>query len=90
MTTRFDKMGERLTRNMARFSSRRGFLSKLGVMLVAAPALPLLPVARMVQQAGQRLRDALGHLERIVAGAAGTGGPTTIVTGVWRRVSWRL
>jgi methylamine dehydrogenase light chain len=51
MTSPFDKMSERLTRNLARFSSRRGFLSKLGVALLAAPAFPLLPVARTAKAA---------------------------------------
>src|SRR5258708_2166272 len=51
MTSGFDKMSERLTRNLARFSSRRGFLSKLGVALLAAPAFPLLPVARSARAA---------------------------------------
>ena len=51
MTSPIDKMSERLTRNMARFSSRRGFLSKLGVVLLAAPTLPLLPVARSAKAA---------------------------------------
>ena len=51
MTSPFDKMSERLTRNLARFSSRRGFLSKLGVALLAAPAFPLLPVARTARAA---------------------------------------
>ena len=46
MTSPFDKMSERLTRNLARFSSRRGFLSKFGAALLAAPLFPLLPVAR--------------------------------------------
>jgi methylamine dehydrogenase light chain len=51
MTSPFDKMSERLTRNLARFSSRRGFLSKVGVALLAAPAFPLLPVARTAKAA---------------------------------------
>ena len=42
----FDKLGERVTRRLAGYSSRRGFLSKLGMALVAAPVIPLLPVAR--------------------------------------------
>jgi methylamine dehydrogenase light chain len=46
MTSRFDKVSEQVTRNMARFSSRRGFLSKLGIALLATPTLPLLPIAR--------------------------------------------
>ncbi len=46
MKSPFDKIGEKATRNLARFSSRRSFLTRLGTALVAAPALPLLPVAR--------------------------------------------
>jgi methylamine dehydrogenase light chain len=42
-----DKFSERVTRRLAGFSSRRGFLAKLGVALIAAPVLPLLPVARV-------------------------------------------
>ena len=41
-----DKLGERLTRRLAGFSSRRSFLARLGMALLATPALPLLPVAR--------------------------------------------
>ena len=41
-----DKIGERITRRIASYSSRRGFLSRLGTALVAAPLLPLLPVSR--------------------------------------------
>lgn len=51
MKTPFDDVSERLTRNLARFSSRRGFLSRLGVALLAAPVLPLLPVARSARAA---------------------------------------
>jgi methylamine dehydrogenase light chain len=46
MTASFDTLGERLSRNLARYSSRRGFLAKLGTALLAAPVFPLLPVAR--------------------------------------------
>jgi methylamine dehydrogenase light chain len=42
-----DKFSERVTRRLAGFSSRRGFIAKLGVALIAAPVLPLLPVARV-------------------------------------------
>jgi methylamine dehydrogenase light chain len=42
----FDKTTERFTRRMAGFSSRRGFLAKVGTLLVVSPAVPLLPVAR--------------------------------------------
>jgi methylamine dehydrogenase light chain len=43
----FDKLSERVTRRLAGYSSRRGFLSKLGALMVAAPIMPLLPVARV-------------------------------------------
>jgi methylamine dehydrogenase light chain len=46
MTSSFDSLSERFSRNLARYSSRRGFLSKLGAALLAAPVFPLLPVAR--------------------------------------------
>jgi methylamine dehydrogenase light chain len=46
MTSPFDKMSERVTRKLASYSSRRSFLSKVGVAIVAAPAIPLLPVQR--------------------------------------------
>jgi methylamine dehydrogenase light chain len=41
-----DKLGERLTRKLAGYSSRRSFIARLGAVLAAAPVLPLLPVAR--------------------------------------------
>jgi methylamine dehydrogenase light chain len=41
-----DKLGERLTRRLAGYSSRRSFLARLGTALLAGPMLPLLPVAR--------------------------------------------
>lgn len=43
---RADRFSEMLVRQIARSSSRRGFLGRLGVMLVAAPVFPLLPVSR--------------------------------------------
>ena len=42
-----DKFSERVTRRLAGFSSRRGFIAKIGLALMAAPVLPLLPVARV-------------------------------------------
>ncbi len=53
--TRFDKLGERLVRRLASHTSRRSALTRLGMALVAAPMLPLLPVVRgtaMAQTAG--------------------------------------
>lgn len=41
-----DKLGERVLRRVAARTSRRSLLARLGAVLVAAPALPLLPVAR--------------------------------------------
>jgi methylamine dehydrogenase light chain len=41
-----DKLGERALRRVAARTSRRGLLARLGAVLVAAPAFPLLPVAR--------------------------------------------
>jgi methylamine dehydrogenase light chain len=43
----FDKISERFTRTLAGYTSRRSFLSKLGIAMLAAPVLPLLPVARV-------------------------------------------
>lgn len=42
----FDDLSERLTRRLAGYSSRRGFIARLGMALAAAPLFPLLPVAR--------------------------------------------
>ncbi len=41
-----DRIVERSTRQLARRTSRRSFLTRIGGMLVGASALPLLPVAR--------------------------------------------
>jgi methylamine dehydrogenase light chain len=41
-----DIISERVTRRVAGHSSRRGFLAKIGAIVVSAPVLPLLPVAR--------------------------------------------
>ena len=41
-----DKISEKATRRLAGHTSRRGFISRLGAILVAAPVFPLLPVHR--------------------------------------------
>ncbi|MCP5179036.1 MAG: methylamine dehydrogenase (amicyanin) light chain [Pseudomonadales bacterium] len=45
-SSRLDQLTSRVTRTIARGSSRRGFLGRLGMFLVGTTALPLLPVAR--------------------------------------------
>ncbi len=44
--SQFDKWITRRTRRLARLTSRRGFLNRIGVLLVGASAIPLLPMAR--------------------------------------------
>ena len=46
MKINLDKLSERAVRGVASRTSRRGLLARLGTLLVAAPAFPLLPVAR--------------------------------------------
>jgi methylamine dehydrogenase light chain len=41
-----DSLAERFVRSLARRTSRRSLLTRLGLVLVAAPSLPLLPVSR--------------------------------------------
>lgn len=48
----FDKVNERLTRRLARNTSRRGLLARLGAFALAAPVFPLLPVARAAAPRG--------------------------------------
>ena len=46
---------ERKARGLARFTSRRSFLARLGVLLAGGAALPLLPVARAHATPGARV-----------------------------------
>jgi methylamine dehydrogenase light chain len=48
VTTRVDRLFERLSRGAARRVSRRSFLGRLSVWMVASSTLPLLPVARPI------------------------------------------
>jgi methylamine dehydrogenase light chain len=48
-TSRFDRLIETLSRSAAQKLSRRSFLSQCGTWLVAASAIPLLPVSRQAQ-----------------------------------------
>ena len=48
-TSRFDRLIETLSRTAAQRLSRRSFLSHCGTWLVAASAIPLLPVSRQAQ-----------------------------------------
>ena len=45
----FDKLTENVSRNVARTSSRRGFLGGLGGALAGGSMMPLLPVARAAE-----------------------------------------
>ncbi|MCP5183674.1 MAG: methylamine dehydrogenase (amicyanin) light chain [Pseudomonadales bacterium] len=51
----FETAAERMTRGLARRSSRRGFLGTLGAVLVGTAALPLLPVARAAEHGTSRV-----------------------------------
>ena len=50
---RLDRWIERRARGLARGTSRRSFLARLGTIVVGAAGLPLLPVARA--SAGERV-----------------------------------
>jgi methylamine dehydrogenase light chain len=45
-----DRLVERAVRQLARRTSRRSFLTRVGTLLVGAAALPLLPVARALDR----------------------------------------
>ena len=53
-----DHLVSELARALARRSSRRGFLARLGALLVGASALPLLPVARAAREGAPGEPDA--------------------------------
>ena len=53
-----DQTAKQQTLNLARFISRRNFLSRLGMMLAGAATLPLLPVSRsFAQESVQEIGD---------------------------------
>jgi methylamine dehydrogenase light chain len=71
---RFDRIIERISRTAAQRVSRRSFLSQCSGWLVAASALPLLPVSRKAQAAdAAKTRD---HLASEFAKRAQTTDPT--------------
>ena len=55
--SRFDRWFEASTRHVARRTSRRSFLKRLGLLLVAGGAVPLLPVDRAFGQSRQPAAD---------------------------------
>ena len=67
--SRLDRWFERTARGVARRSSRRSFLARLGGLLAGGAALPLLPVARAGAAEGENARAAAPDED--IAGAAG-------------------
>ena len=59
----FDRFSERVTRRLAGYTSRRGFLSKLGAVIAAAPVFPLLPVARATAAENPQKTDFERHAQ---------------------------
>jgi methylamine dehydrogenase light chain len=59
-----DDFSERIARRLASHTSRRGLLSRLGMAIVAAPLLPLLPVARAQTAAAPSNRSSLPDFTR--------------------------
>jgi methylamine dehydrogenase light chain len=59
-----DRLGEDLTRRLAGYTSRRSLLNKLGLVLVAAPVFPLLPVSRANAAKADRSPEAVTHFAR--------------------------
>lgn len=60
-----DRFTERLARSVARRTSRRDLLTRLGAALVAAPLFPLLPVSRAsAAEAPSRPKPPLSDFER--------------------------
>ena len=67
MIDRFSELG---TRHVARRSSRRGFLSRVGTVLIGGAAIPLLPVARASGSESKAAAPDEAGLEGAVADAA--------------------
>jgi methylamine dehydrogenase light chain len=75
-STRFDGLIETFTRGAAQRTSRRGFLSRCGLWLIAASALPLLPVARRAQAGEQPAGKPPRKFASEFANSAQTSDPT--------------
>lgn len=59
-----DRLTEWIARRVARHTSRRSFLSRLGAALVAAPVFPLLPVSRSSAAQSPAKTEPLTDFER--------------------------
>ena len=70
-----DSLVEQLTRTVAQRTSRRGFLARMGKLMLGGMVLPLLPIDRVMGTAQAQM----------TMGPSGTGrtdDPSTVTTGV--------
>ena len=74
--TRFDRLIERSSRSIAQRVSRRSFLARVSTWLVAASAVPLLPVSRPIHAAESAPKAKPGKFASDFANAAQTHDPT--------------
>jgi len=71
----FDRSSRAATTHLAKRTSRRGFVSKLGMLTVGVGALPLLPVARAFGAEDLQEKGAEGLQENSVEGLQEIGDP---------------
>jgi methylamine dehydrogenase light chain len=69
--SRWDQLVERSTRELARRTGRRAFLTRLGGLLVGAAALPTLPVARAGAETASEGTARVPAPKEDIAGPAG-------------------